>query len=358
MNHVFPVLDQYTYLNTPAQGLVSNALVQYRNELINKQLFNVEVFVNNREEMLDEVRTTLARFIDAPVELTALVSNFSLAFNNLLEGIDRSSRFLLLKGDYPSINAPIEARKFECVYATIDQHLEENIRTQVTLQRPDFLCFSLVQYISGIKIDLKFIKRLKEEFPSLIIIVDATQYIGVEKFCFRESGIDIIAASCYKWMHAGNGNAFICFKEHVVDCVKPYFTSSEKSKGFNNERGSFMGNFEPGHLDLIAFCSLKKAIELIKGYGQDRIQKEIETISLKAKDEFTSRNLLKNEVVHRDIHSSIFNLKGDDRLFDLLISEKILCSQRGDGIRVGFSYFNTVQDLNKLLNIIDTYSND
>jgi selenocysteine lyase/cysteine desulfurase len=109
---------------------------------------------------------------------------------------------------------------------------------------------------------------------------------------------------------------------------------------------------------MIAYGSLKKAIELIQEYGQERIYNEINEISQKAKTAFAARNLLEQSVVARDHHSSIFNLKGDDDLFHLLQEHHIHCAQRGAGIRVGFSYFNTDQDLEKLLNVIDLIPHD
>jgi selenocysteine lyase/cysteine desulfurase len=353
MNHFFPALDNYIYLNTPAQGLVSRQLVDYRTELMELELRQASIFTDGRAEFLNEVRTTVATYIDAPSHLTGLVPNFSFAFHKLLDGIETSSRFLLLKGDYPSINFEVESRGFDRVYANIDENLENNILAAVEREQPGYLCLSLVQYISGIKIELDFLKQLKLDFPALVIVVDATQYIGVEDFCFRESGIDILAASCYKWMHAGQGNAFICFKEDIVGKVKPKFTTFQTSQPFTNDRGSFMGHYEPGHLDLIAFGSLKKSIELIKNHGQEKIHRSIQKISKQAKEAFASRGLLKKEVANRKNHSSIYNLQLGEQVYHELSSQNILCAQRGSGIRIGFSYFNTSDDLKKLLNVID-----
>jgi selenocysteine lyase/cysteine desulfurase len=355
MNHVFPVLDHYTYLNTPSHGLLSTELVNYRSKLTDQMLKEGSVFTDTGGTLIHEVRTTVAHFLDAPVHLTALVPNFSLAFNSLMEDIDKNASFLLLQGDYPSVNSAVESRGFRCHYATIDDQLEHNVAKAVQQHKPDYLCLSLVQYISGIKIGLDFLKQLKQDYPSLVIIADATQYIGVEQFSFSRSGIDIIAASCYKWLHAGNGNAFVCFKEEVVEQVRPKFTAYTPGQDFTNQLGTFMGHFEPGHQDVLAFGSLKKAIEIVQSYGLRRIEKEIAVISLEAKEEFSQRNLLDKDVVARNNHSSIFNLKGGDALFKKLQEEKILCAQRGSGIRVGFSHFNTSKDLKKLLLVIDSF---
>ncbi|SCY38893.1 Selenocysteine lyase/Cysteine desulfurase [Nonlabens sp. Hel1_33_55] len=349
----YPVLKDYTYLNTAAHGLISTVVADYKVSLNQELLNTASVFADSRGAFIDDVRTSVSSFIDAHYHMTALVPNFSMAFNALLEAIDKKNKFLLVKGDYPSVNWPVEARGFECCYADLNATLEENIWNACEQHKPDFLALSIVQYISGIRIDLEFLRKLKLQFPDLIIIADGTQFIGVEEFRFRESGIDILAASCYKWLNAGDGNAFMTFKEDVVDRIKPKYTGFNSVQGFKNDRGSFMGHFEPGHQDMTAFGGLQKAIEFCNEYGIYSIQNQIQTISQEARNEFTGRNLLQPEVTGRKLHSSIFNITGDEKLFEKLKNEKIIISQRGEGLRVSISYYNSIEDLNKLLNVID-----
>lgn len=354
MTLTFPVLEDFVYLNTPEQGLLSQELTDYKIHFSNQLVTDPLFMMHKRGEFLEEVRSTVARFLDSEYSSTALSPNFSLAFNALLEKLPRSKKFLLIDGDYPSLNYPIESMGFSVDSVPLGADLEQQILDAVKEHKPDFLCLSIVQYISGIKIDLEFLKDLKASFPDLIIIADATQYIGIEEFRFRESGIDILAASCYKWMHAGNGNAFMCFKEEVIQRLKPNF-SLEEDPEMINERGSFIGNFEPGHHDLLSFGALKKAIELIDSYGINRMAKEINKISQQAQSAFASRNLLASEVLERDVHSSIFNMKLSDEVLQELIENNILCCKRGNGIRVGFHFYNTPDDLGQLLNIIDNH---
>ncbi len=349
----YPALNNYTYLNTASHGLLSNDLIAYKHKSTQQLAQHASAFTDKRADIINEVRTTVAQFIDAPSQLTALLPNFSLGFNALLEGIDKSSKFLLITGDYPSVNWPVEARGFECYYAALNATLEDNIWKACEQHKPDFLALSIVQYISGIKIDLGFLKELKVQYPHLIIIADATQFIGVEQFRFRESGIDIIAASCYKWLNAGDGNAFMAFKEEVADRVKPKFTGYNSKLGFKNDRGSFMGHFEPGHQDITAFGSLQKAIEFVDMFGIDKISHQIAQLANTAKDRLSSLGFIDPMILDRSQHSSIFNIPGDDRLFQKLTANNILVSQRGEGLRVSFSYYNTLEDLDNLISCID-----
>ena len=83
-----------------------------------------------------------------------------------------------------------------------------------------------------------------------------------------------------------------------------------------------------------------------------KVSAAVKELSKTAKAAFEIRGLLTPVVCSRKNHSSIFNIKGDQKLYEKLLENNIITSLRGDGIRVSFSYFNTAKDLNKLLEVL------
>lgn len=346
----FPVLQQYTYLNTAASGLLSEKVLEFRQDHDLDFLISGSILKESQGKLLSTVRESVGSFFNCAPNRVALVPNFSTAFNILLEGIDKPKKVLLLEGDYPSINWAVTSRDFHVCYAGIDENIEQNIVNALKEQQPDIFAFSIVQYISGIKLTIDFLKELKEKFPHTMLIADGTQYCGTEVFDFDASGIDVLICSTYKWLNAGYGNGFILFDEKVPEKLFP------KSVGFNSlqgkykeHEGNFLGKFEPGHQDTLNFGSLGTALRFIKEVGKETIQEQISSLATLAKKEFSHRGLLQDMVVKRQQHSSIFNLKGDEKLFQKLRGKDIICSQRGGGIRVSFHYFNTEKELEILL---------
>lgn len=349
----FPVLDRFIYLNTAASGLLSEEVLEFRQDHDLDFLISGSTFKDRQEKLLSQTREAVGRLFHLAPKRVALTPNFSYGFNTLMEGVDTSRKVLLLKSDYPSINWAVESRDFETCYAEIDENLEENILKAVKLYQPDILAFSLVQYISGIKIELDFLKELKKKFPELLLFADGTQYCGTEKFNFDASAIDVLGASCYKWLNAGYGNAFFLFKDSVVGKVAP------KSLGFNSlqgkykpQEGSLIGRFEPGHQDTLSFGSLLTAIRGIEKTGTKQIEENIKFLTAHAKKAFEEQDLLEISVSKRENHSSIFNIKGNQMLFEHLKRNNIICSQRGAGIRISFHFFNTLEDLSFLMKVL------
>lgn len=350
----YPVLNHTIYANTAAFGLLGEELLEWRQSHDLDYLIGGSSMKIDSMGLISEARELVGEFFNCNKDLVALVPNFSLGLNLMLEGLDSKEHILLLENDYPSVNWPFESRDFQISYAKIDEKLEENIKEQVRTNSVTVLALSLVQWINGIRVDLEFLKSLKEEFPQLLIIADGTQFCGAFDIDFESSGIDILGASGYKWLLAGTGNGFMLFRDSTEGRL------SIKATGFNSANAvltskntiPFNKHFEPGHLDSLNFGSLKRSLEILNDIGMKEITITNERLSNKAMKGFSELDLLNKDVLRRPQHSTIFNIRGDDRLYNHLFESNVVCSRRGNGIRLSFHYYNTVEDIDSILEII------
>ncbi|WP_042492280.1 aminotransferase class V-fold PLP-dependent enzyme [Aequorivita sublithincola] len=350
----FPALESCIYLNTASNGVIPKPVIEWRRQHDLDLMNHASVFRDKHKLHIEQIRQKVADFFDASPDEIALVPNVSFAINTVLEGLPKGQKVLLLKDDYPSINWPVETRDFDVCYAEIDENLEKNIEAAVAKHKPDVFMFSIVQWLSGIKIDFEFLKGLKDKHPNLLLIADGTQYLGTENFSFADNAIDVLGASAYKWLTAGYGNGFIMVKESARERIFPKtigFNSAEKFESLATET-TFMKHFEPGHQDTLNYGSLEQAMLFQEKLGNDNIYQKIASLSAKAKGHFTEMGLLKNDTLLREKHSSIFNLKGDRELFKKLQEYDIICSPRGGGIRVSFHYYNTEEEIDKLIGVL------
>ena len=351
----FPLLTQYTYLNTASSGLLSESLLYWRQEHDLDFLIKGSLFRDTHHSFLKEIRKDLGNFFGCLPERIALLPNFSFGYNTLLKGLGADKKILILEGDYPSVSWPVVTGNFSVCYAAINENLESTIMEKVAAENPDVLALSLVQYINGVKINLDFLKDLKKKFPRLLIVADGTQYCGTEPFHFEDSGIDILGASGYKWLLAGYGNGFMLFKEGVLPTLyKNTYGEPSANTGYSQEQTHLINHFEPGHQDTLSFGSLQYSLRFLNGIGQKKIQDHLDMLSALAYEKLSEVGFLEASVVNRkEKHSSIFNLKGDQALYDKLRSHGILASVRGGGIRISFHMYNTEKDIKKLLKVLD-----
>ncbi|MRI01575.1 aminotransferase class V-fold PLP-dependent enzyme [Kriegella sp. EG-1] len=352
----FPVFEKYIYANTASSGLLYNELLKWRSRHDQSLLHGGSIMRDGARKILNETRETIARYFNCKKENVALIQNFSIGINILLEGLDKNEKVLLLEGDYPSVTWPFERRGFSLSFAKLNENLEQNIRQKVASENITVLAISIVQWLDGTKVELNFLKRLKEEFPKLLIIADGTQYCGTDIFDFENSGIDVIGASSYKWLLSGYGNGFMLFKDEVEKrlALKTIGFNSANAEPLKKDTLHFTKYFEPGHLDTLNFGSLKMSLEFFERIGKDTIENRLFELSNYAKEKLTALNVLSVAVVKRKKHSTIFNVTGGDELFKKFVDNNIICSQRGSGIRISFHIYNTKKDVDKIVKILNT----
>ena len=190
--------------------------------------------------------------------------------------------------------------------------------------------------------DLNFFKQLKKTHPGLLIIADGTQFCGTKDFNFQNSGIDVLISSGYKWLFSGYGNGFVLIKNNFVEG----FLNDISKK---NAEESFSLAFEPGNIDTLSFGSLLYSLNKISDYGILKIENRLKHLSNYAMEKFIKKNLLDDQITKRKQHSNIFNLKGGEFLYRKLLQNNIICSRRGNGIRVSFNFYNTEEEIDFLL---------
>lgn len=350
----YPILNTFTYLNTASSGILSKSLLNWRREHDQDFFIKGSEFRNTQANFLQSVRNTVARFFNAKEDNTFLVPNFSFGFNTFLAGLSSSHRFFLLEEDYPSINYAVQSGGFTCTYLPMNEQLEESILEKIKQFKPTIFAFSLVQYISGNKFSFSLIRKIKDTFPDLMIVADGTQFCGTENFNFEQSGLDVLIASGYKWMLAGYGNGFVLLKDSVIGQL--YQTAKDSplpNEPFLKDKQILSIYFEPGHQDTLAFGSLNHAILQMEHFGTDIIEHKIKQLSQRAKEAFSDRGLIDPAIINRKEHSSIYSLNVNDSVYKKLLEARVMCLVRGKGVRIAFHFYNTNEDLDLLLNVVD-----
>ena len=342
----FPALENKIYLDTARSGLMYNELLSWRKEHENDFLNRGSQFRLNHEILLEKTRTEINKFLGSNNLTTFLVQNFSVGLSLLLKTIKTDKTVLMVKDDYSSIINQVLCSGLKHTLVDNNFDVEAQILNGINKYNPDLFIFSIVQHIDGTFIDLDFIKQVKKDFPQILIIADGTQFCGTQFFDFQSSEIDVLISSGYKWMMGGYGNGFISFNDKYQ---KSHFKINEQY---------FMDLFEPGHHDTLNFGSLLFSLKKISNYGIDKIEKKINLLSFYTLEKLKTKKVLASKIIKRSSHSNIFNIRGDEKLFQHLLENNIICSKRGDGIRLSINFYNTKDEIDYFLSIFSLYSNN
>lgn len=350
----FPVVSRYCYLNTAASGLIGESLMEWRQNHDIDFLIGGSEFRLTADQTVNGVRTEVANYFNAEVQDTFLTPNFTFALKTLVNGMDKNQSVLLLEEDYPSLSFPFQSSGFKIDTIAITAELEDCILQRFQNNTPDIFAFSLVQYISGIKLDVTFINALKKDYPEVLFIADATQYSGIEMFSFKESGIDVYGGSGYKWLLSGYSNAYILVKEeHHNKFYNNTLTMEPLEQPFLKTKSHLQLHLEAGHLDTLNIGSLGYSLKQFMAIGQQDIQNHIADVSAYAKDQFLALGYLSETIEKRAVsHSNIFNLGISEKQAQLLKERDIVFSKRGEGVRLSFHLYNTKKDVDKVIKLL------
>ena len=355
----FSLVDSHIFFNTPATGIIPQTVYHKRKQFLEDYVNDPDTIMKKEDDYIDDCKQKISEIYRADIDEIALVPNYSIGMNFILDAIPADANILIMETDYPSVNLPVKSR-FKNIFAlSLSADIEEKIEKSIQEHQIDYVVCSLVQYINGIKLEEEKLAAIKQRQPDVKFIVDATQCLGTEKFDFSKSPIDAIGTSGYKWLNAGLGNGFYLIKKSLQHKLKT------KSIGSNSQLfkpdGPFTstGFMEPGHLDIIAFYTLKEALAFhYEHIGIDFIEEQNKQLSHKMKEGLSELGYLDDCVVKRKEHSTIFSLQANEQLFDYLQSKKVKCAIRGGQIRIGLHYFNTEKEIDDFLEILEDFKHN
>lgn len=335
----FPLSKKCIYLNTAYVGLMSKGLYDFRRKYDLDYINKGDHVYMSKHQIVNKARISISKFFGSKINQTFVSSNFSSALRSVLEYVPKKATFLVLEEDYPSILNALKERSFNYQKIPITVDLELNILKLIEEKKIDVIAISLVQWISGFLIDIEFLKKIKLKFPEIIIIGDGTQFLGGHFFNFQDSPFDFIAASGYKWLISGFGNGLFMISDNFFDYTK-----------INDS--ILLDKIFDGHSDLLAIESLNYSINTLqKKDFKFLINKKNETTSI-LKKSLKELNLLDDFSLFRENHSSIFNIKLNQKQFKFLIKNNVRCVKRGSGVRVSVHFYNSKEDIKSFISIL------
>ena len=334
----FPALKSSTYLNTAYVGLMSRPLHEFRSSFENNYLLKGDQFKIDAYDRLENTHAAISNFIGSKKEHTFFVSNFSVGIRFVLDSIPKASNILYLKDDYHSLVDAIEERDFNLFSINIEEHLEDKIEHAFSQNNFHALVISIVQFTHGLKIDFDFLAYLKDKYPQLLIIGDATQHIGADLFDFDSSPFDAIVCSGYKWLLSGFGNGFIALSDQFFELTSVV-------------RDAFHRKVFSGHFNIIGAASLVFALDYLKTHDFERLVQKNKMLSQKLRVELTKIGW-NPEYHQRKLQSSIVSIASQESVLKLLEDKGVRASFRGKYLRFSLHFYNSNEEIDRLMGLI------
>jgi len=358
----FPITRKKIFLNhsaySPLPQPVADIMRQYNEDLCNYEI---------DESKYSLGQELFASLIGAEKDEIALVQNTSTGLNIVANMIEypTGSNIVTTDMEYPSVVYPwlkpslgVQVRYVKNVNGKV---LAEDVDKAVD-ERTVAIAVSHVEYVNGFRHDLKALADIAHKHGAYLV-VDAIQSLGAMPVDVRQSNVDFLTASCYKWLLGPAGAGYLYVRRDLIEQFEPPFIgwASVKPEVFETtefwdisklQLSDTASRFEVGSPSFISFVGAAAAIQLLLDVGIENIQRRIlnltQTLIDSVKDLGYHLTTPEDEENARSGIVHFLIKKAQDKAKKLR-DKGIIVSARSNGLRVAPHFYNTEEEVEQLI---------
>lgn len=370
----FPVTRTCIYLNHAANGPLPRPVVTTMHEYIE----NISLYGGTQEERWREyergAHRRLASMLNARPDQIALTSSTGDGLMLVAHGLtwQEGDEILSAEGEFPTnvylwLNMQEHGVHIRMVPARNARIVPEDIFASIT-ERTRLVSLSLVEFSTGFRNDIATIARYCHE-RGILCGIDAMQALGALDINVQQLGVDFLAAASHKWLLSPRTSGIL----YVADALLPQLRTPRRSwysvetpfDFFNHQQPLKPGaaRFEHSSSNLAAIVGLDAALglfECIDG-GMATVEARIlgltdyiiagverlgyPVVTPRAEGE-------RSGIVCFNAHPERQNMT-PQQIVDELAARAVFVAARGDVVRVSPHFYNTVEEIDTLLNVLD-----
>lgn len=389
----FPVLRDKIFFDSAGVGIAplvaANAIRDFLDSVTGIPTRSMVDHHMQLEDARERARPQAARLINAAEDEIALIESTTHGLTIAARALPLEPGDNIVTTDLEFIEVPLAWRQEETgIHPEIllarnqDGTLPVSAFEQQINGRTRAVVVSSVQWCNGFRCDLEALGTLCER-RGIILIVDAIQQLGAFRLDANQQQGDIIICGGHKWLNAPFGAGFLYVRRKIWDRLKAPVAGYMSMNPQQGDWGQMFESPESVPLQLLKMTrsarqfenggtanypggiGLAASLRMINNLGHEMIETHIRRIT----DHFIAGlNALQVRVVTPPSPASrsgiiVFDLgQGAARNIELkerLLDQKILTSVRYTsgvgGIRVSCHFYDTMEDIDRLLNAIDVH---
>lgn len=367
---LFPYLNNgIIYFNHASTGPVCTPVINKINQVLKERSESkpdeYSVFIT----VVHETMELLAGYLNTEKDRIAFTDNTTNGINILAQGLDwqKGDRIILNDIEFPANVYPYLNLKKKGVEVHFVKS-EDGIVTAENLidaadERTKLISVSYVQFLSGYKIDLEKLGSFCRS-RNIILAVDAIQGLGAMHLDVTKCKIDFLSCGVQKWMLGLQGMAFIYISKQLQETMHPAYVgwlSVENAWDllkFNMELKTSASAFQTGTINTLGIYALNTIMKIFNEFGVNRIENLVVDNSLFLRNKLKEAGFRVHPQELEEIcFSGIVSFRHPDSegLFNWLTERKILVSLREGLIRLSPHFYNTEEDLDKVIDAIRNY---
>jgi cysteine desulfurase / selenocysteine lyase len=366
----FPWTSETTYLNNASVGplpertrLVLEAFNRKRAAPF--QLPDRDIFA-----MTVESRRLVAELIGASPEEIGLAINTGFGLSLAARALPLRRGDIVLTSDrefpanvYPWMMLKDGGIELELVPTTAEGWPDEDrLLERLRDSRVRVLAISLVQFSNGYTVDLGRLSAATRA-SGAYLVVDAIQGVGQVPLDVKQTPVDVLACGGQKWLLSPWGSGFVYVRRDLIPELRPAITGWMAFEGTDDFTrltqydDTLRGNarrFELITLPYQDFAGMNESLKLLLGIGVPAIAEHLRTLHAPVLEWAGRRNVRVVSPVG-DRASGIICVAPSDvgAAFRALKAGRVICGMREGGIRLSPHFYNTVEEMERVVDILE-----
>ena len=366
----FPITKSKIFLNHAAMSPPPKPVA----DAVHKCLDDLSNFGTTSIEWNDGGKPFFAKLVGAKPQEIALIENTSMGMNMAANTIRprRGSKVVTTDLEYPSVVYPWLREGLG-----VKVHYVKNIEGKILLE--DFekavddntaaVTVSHVEYANGFRNDLKALGEIAHKHGTYLV-VDAIQSAGAMQIDVKRDDVDFLATAGYKWLLSPIGAGYFYVRDELIQKLEPPFIgwASVNQKIFdtvdfwdiwNLQLSETASRFEVGSPSYLSFTGATEALKLLLNVGIANVEQRILKLTDYLMEGLVNLKVEVNTPREKQHRSGIVLAKIDKpkELCEALTQKGIVTSARSRGLRISPHFYNTEEEIDKLLTEIKEWLN-
>jgi selenocysteine lyase/cysteine desulfurase len=362
---LFPVTQCYAYLNHAAVAALPTPVVEAMNGYVSKRSLVGSEALGDLDERVEGVRRLAARFVGAHRDEVVFTGSVSHGLNIVAAGLDWQPGDNMLCAEtefpanvYPWTNLRRRGVEVRFVPARDNRIVVDDVAARID-RRTRLLAISFVEFGTGYRNDLDALATLCHERGALLC-VDGIQGLGALALDVSRTPVDFLATQAAKWLLGPIGAGFLYVRRGLLTRLDPVMSGwrsvvdPDDYYRYDSPLCDTGARFEPGSPNAVGLLGLEAALELLLAVGLDRIEARILALTDHLIAGLQARGCqITTPIDHRRERSGIVCFRqaanSPAALAERLCAAGVIISLRGDVIRISPHFYNTEEEVERLL---------
>ncbi|HKU25064.1 MAG TPA: aminotransferase class V-fold PLP-dependent enzyme [Candidatus Sulfotelmatobacter sp.] len=359
----FKIFESKIYLNTCSQGALSDAVQRGFDEYIagwHEQGSPWETWV----ERYEVARNSFAKFIHATPDEIAIVTSVSAGINGIASALNFRERPKVVMGEFefPTMGqvwlgqrvrgAEVEFAQAEdnsIVPAAYDKLIDRH-----TLIVPlTHVCFK-----NGFRTDVSTVTQMAHSVGALVML-DDYQDCGTRPVDVKAMNLDFYVTGTLKYLLGPPGLGFLYVRKELIPTLTPTVT------GWFGQTNPFAYNpqhfelsptarrFESGSPSVPNVYGALPGLQLLQEIGMEHVADHVKTLTEALLTRARTLEIVGKTPVGSAGPLVVLQCRDSARMVEALAHNGIIASNRFDGLRISFHVYNTLDDVNAVVEVLN-----